>query len=159
MREEERLVETLRKIEALFARPATEGERAAAGNALERIRQRLKQLESIEPPVEYRFTLSDAWSTSLFVALLRRYDLTPFRYRGQRRTTVMTRVTRSFVDETLWPEFEQLSTTLRRYLDDVTQRVIAEAIHGDVTDAEERSTGATTKQDTSAAIQASLGLE
>ena len=72
MREEERLIETLQKIEALFARPATEGERIAAGNALERIRQRLKQLELIEKPVEYRFTLSDAWSVSLFIALLRR---------------------------------------------------------------------------------------
>jgi hypothetical protein len=158
MREEERLIETLNKIEALYARPATDGERVAAGNALERIRQRLEQLELIEQPVEYRFTLSDAWSVSLFIALLRRYGLRPFRYPGQRRTTVMAKVTKSFVDETLWPEFQQLSTTLRRYLEEVTQRVIAVAIHRDVTDAEERSTpsgrgGAHTAE------QQSLGLE
>ena len=158
MREEERLIETLQKIEALFARPATEGERIAAGNALERIRQRLKQLELIEKPVEYRFTLSDAWSVSLFIALLRRYGLRPFRYHGQRRTTVMAKVTKSFVDETLWPEFQQLSTTLRHYLDEVTQRVIAEAIHGDVTDAEERSAHSS-RQGASTSGHQSLGFE
>ena len=136
--EEEGLIEKLRKIEALFARPGTEGERVAAGNALERIRARLRQLELTERPIAYRFSLPDGWSRSLFIALLRRYGLQPYRLRGQRRTTVMCRVTRSFVDETLWPEFQQLNGTLLRYLDEVTQRVISEAIHRDATDAEER---------------------
>lgn len=136
--EEDSLIEKLRKIEALFARPGTEGERVAAGNALDRIRTRLRQLEQVERPIEYRFGLPDAWSRSLFIALLRRYGLQPYRLRGQRRTTVMCKVTRSFVEETLWPEFQQLNHTLRHYLDEVTQRVIAEAIHRDSTDAEER---------------------
>lgn len=139
MLEEEQLIAKLRKIEALFARPGTEGERNAAGSARERIRQRLEQLESAEKPVEYRFTLPDAWSKSLFIALLRRYELLPYRYRGQRRTTVMVKATNSFVKETLWPEFVELDETLRRYLTEVTQRVIAEAIHRDITDVEERS--------------------
>jgi hypothetical protein len=136
--EEDSLIEKLRKIEALFARPGTEGERVAADNALERIRARLRQLEQVERPIEYRFSLPDGWSRSLFIALLRRYGLQPYRLWGQRRTTVMCRVTRGFVDETLWPEFQQLNGTLRHYLDEVTQRVIAEAIHRDSTDAEER---------------------
>jgi len=138
VQEEDRLVEKLRKIESLFARPSTDGERVAAGNALERIRARLRQLEASEPPVEYRFSLADAWSQSLFIALLRRYGLKPYRYPGQRRTTVMTRVTRSFVNDTLWPEFEQLNETLRAHLAEVTQRIIAQAICPDVTEAEVR---------------------
>lgn len=139
MSEVDRLVEKLRKIEALFARPGSEGERAAAATALERIRERLRQLEREEPPIEYKFTLADGWSRELFVALLRRYDLRPYRYRGQRRTTVMVRVTRRFVDETLWPEFQELDATLLDYLRQVTQRVIREAIFHDTTDAEERA--------------------
>ena len=91
--EEDRLVEKLRKIEALFARPATEGERIAAGGALDRIRRRLRDLERAEHPVEYRFSLPDSWTKSLFIALLRRYGLKPYRYPGQRRNTVMVRVT------------------------------------------------------------------
>ena len=139
MLEEDRLIEKFAKIEALFARPATEGERIAASSALERIRQRLRQLESSERAVEFRFSLADIWSRSLFIALLRRYGLSPYRYPGQRRTTVMAKVTKTFVNETLWPEFRQLNETLRGYLDEVTQRVIAEAICRDVTDAEERT--------------------
>lgn len=136
--EEARLVEKLRKIELLFARTDVAGERAAAESALERIRERLDQLEQTEPPVEFRFSLPDAWSKSLFLALLRRYGLEPYRYRGQRRTTVMVRVTRTFADQVLWPEFRELDATLREHLDSVTRRIIATAIHGDARDAEER---------------------
>lgn len=136
--EEARLIEKLRKIERLFARTEVAGERAAAESALERIRERLDQLARSEPAVEFRFSLPDAWSKSLFLALLRRYGLAPYRYRGQRRTTVMVRVARSFVDQTLWPEFRELDATLRDHLDSVTRRIIATAIHGDVRDAEER---------------------
>lgn len=136
--EEERLVEKLRKIEALFARATSAGERAAAESARDRIRGRLEQLEKSERAVEYRFSLSDGWSKSLFMALLRRYGIEPYRYSGQRRTTVMARVTRTFAEEVLWPEFRELNETLRAHLESVTTRVIAQAIHGDQADAEER---------------------
>ncbi len=79
---EDHLIEKLRRIEALFARGATAGERVAAEHARERIRQRLRQMEKAEQPVEYRFSFADTWSRSLFVALLRRYELAPYRYRG-----------------------------------------------------------------------------
>lgn len=136
--EEARLVEKLRKIEALFARATSAGERAAAESARDRIRGRLEQLERSERVIEYRFSLPDRWSKSLFIALLRRYGINPYRYSGQRRTTVMARVTRTFVDEVLWPEFQELNTTLRTHLESITKRVIAQAIHGDQGDAEER---------------------
>jgi len=136
--DEERLVEKLRKIEALFARATTAGERAAAESARDRIRARLEQLERSERAVEFRFSLPDDWSKSLFIALLRRYGIEPYRYAGQRRTTVMARVTRTFAEEVLWPEFQELNATLRSHLDSVTKRVIALAIHGDPADAEER---------------------
>jgi hypothetical protein len=56
-------------------------------------------------------------------------------YRGQRRTTVMAKVSKRFVSETLWPEYEQLSNVLRRHLDEVTERIIATAIHDDASEA------------------------
>lgn len=153
--EEERLIEKLSKIEALFARAATPGERIAAGNALERIRERLRQLEKTELPIEMRFTLPDSWSKALLIALLRRYGLHPYRHRGQRRTTVMSMVTLTFVNEVLWPEFLQLNATLQAHLDSVTKRVIAQAIHGDDTDVEERPG----QRPDSAAGQVALGFE
>jgi hypothetical protein len=136
--EEQRLIEKLRKIETLFARPSTPGERIAAENAAERIRQRLQNLEKVERPIEFRFSLPDTWSRSLFVALLRRYGVEPYRYRGQRRTTVMARVTRTFATEVLWPEFQQLNETLRDHLESVTHRVIRQAIHGNDAEVNER---------------------
>jgi hypothetical protein len=135
--DEASLLEKLRLIEALYAGATTEGERVAAGEARRRIQLRLEAMEAADPPIEHRFSLADAWSQKLFVALCRRYGIKPYRYRGQRRTTLMAKVSRSFVRETLWPEFEQLSRVLRKYLDEATERIIAAAIHQDVSDASE----------------------
>jgi hypothetical protein len=49
----------------------------------------------------------------------------------------MAKVSKRFVDETLWPEFEQLTATLREYLDEITDRVISTTIHGDASEAAE----------------------
>jgi len=135
--DEARLIEKLRAIEALHARPGSDGERVAAEGARERILERLRELAEADPPQEYRFSMPDMWSRRVFVALLRRYGIQPYRYRGQRYTTVMAKVSQGFVDETLWPEFEALSSTLRSYLDEVTNRVVGQVIHADVSEAAE----------------------
>jgi hypothetical protein len=126
---EQDLLDKLRKIERLYAGAATQGEKDAAADAIARIKRRIGEASKVERPIEYKFTLSDGWSKKLFIALLRRYELRPYRYTRQRRNTVMVRVPRSFVDETLWPEFLELSKVLQTYLDEVTERVISSAIH------------------------------
>ena len=133
---EAKLIEKLKLIEALFAGATTEGEKDAAFNALQRIKERLKKNQETDPPVEYKFTMSDMWSRKLFVALLRRYDIKPFRYYRQRHTTVMANVSKTFVDETLWPEFQELNKTLKSYIEEITNKVISETIHDDSSEAE-----------------------
>jgi len=139
MMDEARLIEKLKLIEALFAGATTPGERVAADAARHRILERLKTFEVADPPVEYKFTLGDLWARRVFVALLRRYDLTPYRYRGQRYTTVMVKVSKRFVDETLWPQYQQISETLRTYLSEVTDRVVSQVLSEDLSEAVEVS--------------------
>jgi hypothetical protein len=76
------------------------------------------------------------------VALLRRYGIQPYRYRGQRRTTVMARLSRGFVNDTLWPEFQELQSTLAAYFDALTDRVIEQALEVKAGEAEERNEAA-----------------
>ena len=135
---EAQLVAKLQRIEALHARAGSEGERVAAERARERIKARLAELAAEEPPVEFRFTLTDQWSRHLFVALMRRYGIQPYRYSRQRRTTVMARVSSSFVNETLWPEFLELQDTLASYFDALTDRVIEQALEVKAGEADER---------------------
>lgn len=137
--EEKDLIEKLHKIEWLYARATTPGERIAAENASERIRERLRMTQQKAEAIEIRFSLPDLWSRRLLLSLLRRYGLKPYRYSGQRHTTVMVRAPRIFVDETLWPEFQELNGTLRAYMDEVTDRVIKEEIHRDNSEAEVQS--------------------
>jgi hypothetical protein len=132
------LIEKLHHIEALFAGATTDGERDAADAARARILRRLRELAETSPPVEMTYTLQNPWSKQLFVALARRYGLTPYRYRRQRYTTVVLRVSPRFSDETLWPEFLKLDRELMANLDEITRKAIGSAIHDDTSDAAER---------------------
>lgn len=133
---EQKLIEKLRLIERLASGAATKGEEVAAELAKERILRRLRHLEKEDPPVEYQFTMVDMWSRKVFVALLRRYEIKPYRYHRQRHTTVMAQLSKKFVDETLWPEFQDISKTLTDYLSEVTDRVIAEVLDQESTEAD-----------------------
>jgi len=134
---EAELLEKLQRIEALFAGTTFEGEKLAAAAARQKIQARLAELAKQDPPKERHFSLPDIWSVKVFVALLRRYGIRPYRRRGQRRTTVMANVPQRFLDETLWPEFNELFATLQSYLLEVTERVIAQAIHPDAAEPDE----------------------
>jgi hypothetical protein len=137
MTPEQLLRDKLRKIEALFAGAATDGERVAAGAAAERIRARLGTAAGKEKAIEVKFSIPDMWSRQLFVSLCRRYGLHPFRYRRMHRQTIIIRAPKSFVDQVLWPEFEELSAALTAYLSEITEKVIREEVHGETGEADE----------------------
>lgn len=131
------LLEKLRKIEALHAGTKIDGEREAARRAAERIRARLAELRSREPDQVFRYSLPDPWKRKLFVALCRRYGMTPYREAGRRYSTVLVRAPKTFHERTLWPEFLALSEELHAHLDELTERVIREAINEDMSEAAE----------------------
>jgi hypothetical protein len=137
MTPEQSLRAKLRKIETLFAGAATDGERVAAGAAAERIRTRLGTAAGKEKAIEVKFSIPDMWSRQLFVALCRRYGLHPFRYRRMHRQTIIIRAPKSFVEQVLWPEFEELSAALTAYLSEITEKVIREEVHGETGEADE----------------------
>lgn len=129
MSELEALLERMRRVEALFARTDVPGEKAAAERARDAILEQLQKYRQTDPPIEFRFKLADSWSRRLFMALARRYGLQPYRYHGQRHTTVMLRVSKSFCDGVLWPEFRELSDLLESHLETVTSQVIAQVLN------------------------------
>jgi hypothetical protein len=93
------------------------------------VRAQLEARRAAEPAVEVRLTVSDEWAQRLFGALCRRYGLVPYRYRGQRRSTVMVEAPPSFVEATLAPLAEALEREVRGHVFAVTDRVIREALH------------------------------
>jgi hypothetical protein len=119
-----------------FAGAGTTGERLAAEAALDRVRARLTELGHKDSPVEMQFSMPDQWSRHLFLALCRRYGLSPYRLHRQRRNTVMVRAPRGFVDQVLWPEFGA-DRALQAYLHEVTLRVIRDEVFADASEAQE----------------------
>ena len=129
------LLEKLRKIEALHAGTRVDGEREAARRAAERIRERLAEVRGREREEVMQYSLPDPWKRKLFVALCRRYGLRPYRERGQRYSTVLLRVPKTFQDRTLWPEYVALAEELGAHPHELTDRVIRVAIDEDVSEA------------------------
>lgn len=136
---ERELREKLRKISALFEGATTAGERNAAAAAIERVKQSLAGMQRVEQPIELKFSLPDRWQRRLFTALCRRYGLEPYRYRGQRYTTVMLRAPQTFINKTLWPEYLEIKGALDEYLSEATERIIREEVYRDAGEAPERA--------------------
>jgi hypothetical protein len=153
MTTERELREKLRKIAALFEGATTAGERDAAAAAIERIRAALKTAERTDQTIEVQFRLTDRWHRRLFTALCRRYGLQPYRYPRQRYSTVVLRAPKSFINDTLWPEFLQIKDALDEYLNEATERIIRDEVFGNAEEAEER---ADSSADTSSALYAQL---
>lgn len=107
--DEATLLDKLRKIEALHAGATTAGERDAARAAAERIKARLQEQRAREPEIILVYSLPDPWKRKLFLALCRRYGLTPYRKPRQRYSTVQVRAPRTFHQGTLWPEYRTSS--------------------------------------------------
>jgi hypothetical protein len=133
---EDQLRERLKKVEALYFGATTAGERGAAEAALARLKAKLDEAGQKDPPTEMKFTVPDQWSVRLFIALCRRYGLKPYRYPRQRRTTIMVKAPRHFLEAVLWRQFCELHDDLSLYLEQTTERVIRDAVHADTTDAE-----------------------
>ena len=96
--------------------------------AIERLKKSLAEIPKSDPLVEMRFKLPDRWQRRLFMALCRRYGLNPYRYKGERYTTVTVKAPKAFIKETLWPEYLELSDALDEYLNEATEKIIREEL-------------------------------
>ncbi|MGI3187462.1 hypothetical protein [Nioella aestuarii] len=128
--------EKLTKLEALFARGATAGERAAAGAARDRLQARLSldANDGGDPEIELQYSLPDVWSVRIFVALCRKHGIRPYRYPRQRRTTVMVRVRQASFERTVAEEFRTLHRELTAYFNETVEHLIADAMKSDGND-------------------------
>jgi len=114
------IVERMNKIEALIERAGTEGERQSAILAKERLLKHKSEEE-----IEYTIHTNDMWHKKLFNAVCHKHNLEPYRYYRQKYTTVMVRINKTYLDETLWPEYLKFSELLQELVDDITLEVIS----------------------------------
>jgi len=134
------LFERLRKIQALYDAPGTAGEQAAAAAAAERLRERLREpgspsterapapASAAEAVIEFRIKVEDAWSRRLFLAIARHHGASPFRYRGQRRSSVMLKATRTVMNRRIMPHYQAAEVVLREHFDAIAAQVIRDSL-------------------------------
>ncbi|MBA3936069.1 MAG: hypothetical protein H0X38_01275 [Planctomycetes bacterium] len=140
MSDEQHIRDKLAKIKALFAGATTPGERVAAQAAMERLQQRIDGVPQAgpagDPPVEFRFSLTNAWSLRLFLALCRSKGHRPYRHPRMRRTSVCVMIGKRSVNTDLWPEYLEMNKVLTDYLGELADHIIADCIDPDKSDAE-----------------------
>ncbi len=119
------ILEKIRKVEALIERAGTEGERKSAISAKERLEKSVHHEE-----LEYTIHLRDMWHKKLFLALCHKYGLSPYRYYRQKYTTAMVKVSKTLLDDIVWPEYLKFSKVLEELVDEITAEVISK-IHKD----------------------------
>jgi hypothetical protein len=132
------LIEKLQKIEALYLRSTTTGEKAAAAHAMSNIQNKLENYRQVEQPVEWTYRVNNYFEKRLLQAVLNKYGLHSYRYSGQRYTTLKVMITRHMSDEVVWPQYLEMCEVLRKYLDEVTNDVIKKAMGQDESDDEIR---------------------
>lgn len=119
------ILEKIKKIEALIDGARSEGERRAALLARERLFRKKDNEE-----IEYHISTPDLWRKKLFMALCRKYGLSPYRFYRQKYTTVMVKVNKHFLDTVLWKEYLEFSDRMKLLIDDIAEEIISK-IHQD----------------------------
>jgi hypothetical protein len=117
-------LDKLAKIEALIERASSEGEKQAAQLAKERVLNRISSDHSNQP-IEYRVSLSSPWEKRLFIALCCKHGFQTYRYPKQKHTTARLRISKTMMDEVLWPDYQRYSKMLGELVEEIMKEVIA----------------------------------
>jgi len=118
--------EKIDKIEALIAGATTPGEKEAAKEAKRRL---LKKKN--ERVVEFSVRVDSHWKKKLFVAFCRKNGLQTYRYRRQKHTTTMVRVSPDFMNEVLWPEYKKYADMFEALAKEIFEELIGKIYASD----------------------------
>ncbi|MDE3055729.1 MAG: hypothetical protein KGI80_03440 [Verrucomicrobiota bacterium] len=114
------LADKIRKIEALIAGAKSDGERQAAEFARRRLQDKIEA-----KPIEYTITSTSHWRKKLFIAICNKHGLRTYRYKRQKYTTTMVLVSRPFMDQVLWPEFDRCAKTFDQLASEIMNDLIS----------------------------------
>jgi len=119
------LLEKIKKIEALIEGAKTDGEKNAAISAKDRILKKHPELDIDKDVLEFTLRTSDSWHKKLLLAICRKYGLRPYRYKGQKYTTVMVRANTDFLNKIVWSEYIEYSNHLEKLVGAITDDLIS----------------------------------
>lgn len=123
MSAENALVNSFRMAERKHSGVA-EGDGCDADQAKVRIRARLQELGGAADVAEFQCHMKHDWDSFVFHALAKRYGIRPYRYRKQRKSTILVHMSKQFLDELLWPIFNDVCAALFARFTEVTTALL-----------------------------------
>ncbi|MEA3443462.1 MAG: hypothetical protein U9R19_01905 [Bacteroidota bacterium] len=120
----QKILEKIKKIEALILGASTDGEKNAAELAKQRILDKYQGIENIRNAKEFKLMTADSWHHKLLLAICRKYGVKPYRYHRQKLSTVMIKVNEDFLDDVLWKEYTEYSDHLSKLIEEITDGLI-----------------------------------
>lgn len=115
---ESALVEKLAEVESKHAAGKS------GADAIEVIRRQIEERRAREGEIEYRCSVADPSMQRVFVAVCERYGIEPYRVPRQRQSTISIRAPRSFIQEILWPLFEEMGRVVEAWLYEKTSELM-----------------------------------
>jgi hypothetical protein len=88
-------------------------------------RERLAEWRKHEADTEYRFSIASAAGQFLLVEVCARYGLKLYRRGRMRATTLCVEAPTGFINEVLWPAYDQMASILDNAALEASRRVIA----------------------------------
>lgn len=120
MNDEQALIDSFRSIELKHSGLGA----ANADRAEARIRGRFQDSVLAPDIQEFQFNLKHDWQTFVFHALLKRYGIRPYRYRKQRKSTILIRVSKQIMDDLLWPIFNDVAGGFAARINQMTMALV-----------------------------------
>jgi len=118
------ILEKIKKIEAMITGAQTQGEKSAALSAKARILKKYPNLDIDKDVLEFSLRTPDHWHKKLLLAICHKYGLKPYRYKGQKYTTVMVRANEAFLNMVVWKEYLEYSDHLEKLVGAITDNLI-----------------------------------
>jgi hypothetical protein len=122
MNTEQVLVDSFHSIELKHS-GLTEGG-AANEQPADRIRARVQEAATATDIQEMQCSTKYDWDALVLHALLKRYGIKPYRYRKQRRSTILVRVSRKVMHEVVWPIYCDVTAALAARFTTVTTSLL-----------------------------------
>ena len=91
----------------------------------------MKILNGSDPDEEFEFSLNNSYEVSLFIALAKKHNFTPYRYSKQKKTKVFIEGNPTYIKDVFWSEYMEIGLMLQDILNNITFDTISNSLNID----------------------------
>lgn len=96
---------------------------------MEPFKKKLKDISHLEEIYEIIVNTKTDWNRQIFLALCEKYNLEPYRYKGEKKTTIKLETTMDFMENILWPDYKKFTKIYHKSMEDILKKCIEKILY------------------------------